>query len=199
MVHEKGSLIEKMPGDREEKFANLRLLLAYMWAHPGKKLLFMGGELAQWDEWNVEGELDWALEGWEKHAGIQRLVKELNGLYAREPALHVHDFRAEGFEWIECDDADRTILAFLRWAPGREDFVAAVGNFTPVRREGYRLPVPREGRYRVILDTDAPMYGGGGGDLPEVVESRAGEGEERDHVVELPLPGLAALFLKPEG
>jgi 1,4-alpha-glucan branching enzyme len=199
VVHGKGSLLGKMPGSHDEKFANLRLLLSFQWAHPGKKLLFMGGELAQWDEWNVDGELDWALEGWEKHAGVQLLVGDLNRLYRSEAAFHRQDFRPEGFEWVDCHDAERTILAFLRWAPAWEDFVQVVGNFTPVHRDGYLLPVPFEGRYRVIFNSDAPEYGGRGAIVPPVVESRPMKHKGRNHVVELPLPGLSMLFLKREG
>jgi 1,4-alpha-glucan branching enzyme len=199
VVHGKGSLLGKMPGSYDEKFANLRLLLSFQWAHPGKKLLFMGGELAQWDEWNVDGELDWALEGWEKHAGVQLLVGDLNRLYRSEAAFHRQDFRPEGFEWVDCHDAERTILAFLRWAPAWEDFVQVVGNFTPVHRDGYLLPVPFEGRYRVIFNSDAPEYGGRGAIVPPVVESRPMKHKGRNHVVELPLPGLSMLFLKREG
>ncbi|MFQ5537623.1 MAG: 1,4-alpha-glucan branching protein GlgB [Gemmatimonadota bacterium] len=198
VVHEKRSLLSKMPGGYEEKFANLRLLYSYMWSHPGKKLLFMGGELAQWTEWDVEGEVDWALLEWDRHAGVLRLIEDLNRTYREEPSLHVQDFRPEGFEWLDCHDPERTTLSYLRWAPGWSDFVVVVLNFTPERRDAFRVALPHAGHYRVILNSDAPEYGGWGVPVPEVLESRPVPLHGRDHSVELPLPGLSALFLKRE-
>jgi 1,4-alpha-glucan branching enzyme len=187
-----------MPGSDEQKLANLRLLLAYMWTHPGKKLLFMGGELGQWTEWSVDDELDWALEGWDRHSGVQRLVGDLNRLYATEPALHERDHRPEGFEWLDCNDAPSTTVSYLRWAAGWRDVSVVVANFTPVHRWDFRLAVPWPGRYRVLLNTDAPVYGGSGVVVPPVLDSRPGQLHGRDQYVELPLPGLSALVLKPE-
>jgi 1,4-alpha-glucan branching enzyme len=169
-----------------------------MWTHPGKKLLFMGGELGQWTEWSVDGELDWALEGWDRHSGVQRLVKDLNGLYATEPALHEHDHRPEGFEWLDCNDALSTIVSYLRWADGWRDVSVVVANFTPVHRWDFALAVPWPGRYRVLLNTDAPVYGGSGVVVPPVLESRPGHLHGRDQHIVLPLPGLSVLVLKPE-
>ena len=142
--------------------------------------------------------MDWRLEQFEGHAGVQALVRELNRLYRAEGALHLQDFHSDGFEWIDCHDPERTILAFLRWAPDWEDLVIALGNFTPVLRERYVLPVPFEGRYRVVLDTGDAAFGGDGSEVPEVLESRPEEHKGRDHVVELPLPGLSMLWLKRE-
>ncbi len=198
VVHGKGSLVGKMPGSNEEKLANLRLLFGYMWTHPGKKLLFMGGELAQWTEWNVDAELDWALEAWEPHRGMSLLVRDLNRLYREEPALHTQDHRAEGFEWLDCSDPASTVLSYLRWSTDWKDVVVVAANFTPVHRWDFRLAVPWPGRYRVVLNTDAPVYGGSGVVVPPVLETRPGHLHGRDHYIELPLPGLTALVLKPE-
>ncbi len=198
VVHGKHSLLSKMPGSQEEKFSNLRLLLAYQWAHPGKKLLFMGGEFGQWTEWNVDDELDWALLDFETHRGVRQLVMDLNRLYRSEESLHALDFRSEGFEWLDCHDPGRTTLSFLRWAPEWRDFVVVVANFTPVHRDAYHLAVPFPGRYRVLLNTDAPVYGGHGAIVPPVVDTEEGRLHGRDQHLVLPLPGLSMLYLKRE-
>jgi len=198
VVHGKGSLVGKMPGSDEQKLANLRLLFAYMWTQPGKKLLFMGGELAQWSEWNVDGELDWALEGWDRHAGVQLLVRDLNRLYASEPALHEQDHRPEGFEWIDCNDPLSTIVSWMRWPTGWRDVVVVVANFTPVHRWDFKLAVPWPGRYRVLLNTDAPVYGGSGVVVPPFLDARPERLHGREQCFDLPLPGLSVLVLKPE-
>jgi 1,4-alpha-glucan branching enzyme len=198
VVHGKGSLLNKMPGDHPEKFANLRLLLAYQWMHPGKKLLFMGGELGQWAEWNVEGEVDWALEAFHPHAGLQRLVRDLNGLYSERASLHALDYRAEGFEWLDPDDSTHSTLSFMRWGPGWTSPVLVAANFTPVCRDRFVLPVPFAGRYRVLLNTDAPVYGGWGTLVPESVQSQPAQAQGRDHAVTIRLPGLALLALVRE-
>jgi len=199
VVHGKGSLLAKMPGPDEEKFANLRLLLAYLWSHPGKKLLFMGGELAQWSEWSEERELEWELEAHEAHAGVRRLVAELNRLYRGEEALHALDFHPDGFEWIDCHDPERTTLSFLRWSPGWRDFVVVAANFTPVTRDPFRLAVPFPGRYRVILNSSGERFGTTGTEVPARVEARPERLHGREHVVALPLPGLSVLWLEREG
>jgi len=196
VVHGKRSLLSKMPGDHEAKFANLRALLAYQWAHPGKKLLFMGCELAQWTEWNVDAPLDWALLGYPAHQGVHRLVARLNGLYAEEPSLHGQDYHPEGFEWLDCNDAARTVLSFLRWAPGWTDPMAVVVNFTPTFREDFRMAIPFPGRWRVVLDTSAPEFGGPGSPVPGELETVEGELHGRAQHLVFPLPGLTALFLK---
>ncbi len=160
VVHGKRSLLAKMPGDPWQKFANLRLLLAYMATHPGKKLLFMGAELAPWTEWDCHGELDWSLLNHAPHAGIRNLVGELNRLVRELPALHQLDTQPDGFEWIELHDSDQSVLAFLRRArpPARE--LVVVGNFTPVPRHNYRIGAPRGGVWREVLNTDADVFGG---------------------------------------
>ncbi len=162
VVHLKRSMLSKMPGLASEQLANLRLLLAYQYGHPGKKLLFMGAEIGVREEWQAEGELDWSLLESEGHRGLQRFVRDLNQVYKQEPALHEVDFSPEGFEWIDCHDPDRTTLSFLRWASGHRDVVIVAANFGPVARERYRLGVPAPGLYRAILDTDAIDYAGAG-------------------------------------
>ena len=199
VVHGKRSLLSKMPGPMAAKFANLRALYGYMWAHPGKKLLFMGGELAQWTEWNVDTGLDWPLLGFPAHQGVHRLVRDLNRLYASEEALHVQDFHPAGFEWLDCNDAERTVLSWLRWTPGWGDAVAVVVNFTPTPRPDFRLPIPFPGRWRVVLNTDADVYGGSGAPLSQTFDTTPGVLHGRDQFLEIPLPGLAALYLKREG
>ncbi len=199
VVHGKRSLLSKMPGTRLQKFANLRLLLAYQWAHPGRKLLFMGQELGQWTEWNADAEVDWALLDFETHRGVRHLVGDLNRLYRGEESLHAYDFRPEGFEWLDCNDAERTTVSFLRWAPEWRDFVVVVANFTPVHRDGFQLGVPFPGRYRVLLNTDAPVYGGYGAVVPPELDTVPGPLHGREQHLEFPLPGLSVLYLKRTG
>jgi 1,4-alpha-glucan branching enzyme len=198
VVHGKGSMIGKMPGDEWQKFANLRLLYAYMTSQPGKKLLFMGGEFAQWDEWDHDSSIQWHLTAFDRHSGMQRLVRDLNLLYASEPALHEGDCEAFGFQWIEANDADRSILTMLRKAKDPEDVVLAACNFTPVPRHNYRVGVPRPGRWRELLNSDAEAYGGSGeGNLGGVDASPVQYQGFRWSVM-LTLPPLGAVFLKPE-
>ena len=160
VVHGKGSLLDKMPGDIWQKVANLRLLYGYMYGHPGKKLLFMGSEIAQWREWNHDQSLDWHLLQWRDHQGILRLVCDLNALYRSTPALYQVDFEWQGYEWLELHDWENSVIAFLRRARDPDDSVVVVCNFTPVVRENYRVGVPCGGYYREILNTDSDIYGG---------------------------------------
>ncbi|HHJ14723.1 MAG TPA: 1,4-alpha-glucan branching protein GlgB [Gammaproteobacteria bacterium] len=162
VVHGKGSMINKMPGDAWQRFANLRLLYTYMFSYPGKKLLFMGDEFAQYAEWNAETALDWHLLEDPRHSGLKQLVGDLNRLYRDLPALHRHDFEAEGFRWIDCNDADHSMLSYLRQCDGQQ--VITVLNFTPVPRHGYRLGVPEPGAWRLVLNSDAGFYQGS--DMP---------------------------------
>jgi 1,4-alpha-glucan branching enzyme len=197
VVHGKRALLEKMPGDDWQKFANLRLLFGYMYGHPGKKLLFMGSELAQRSEFWHEAQVEWALESSPPHHGIQRLVSYLNQLHAQEPALHQIDFEWSGFEWIEVNDAATSVLSFLRRAKDADDFIVAIANFTPVVRE-YRIGVPRAGYYREILNTDSNFYGGtdvgnSGGVMAEPVPWN-----DRPYSIKLKLPPLAVLYFKPQ-
>ncbi|MDP8917852.1 MAG: alpha amylase C-terminal domain-containing protein, partial [Pseudomonadota bacterium] len=160
VVHGKGSLIRKMPGDQWQRFANLRAYFGYMWAHPGKKLLFMGGEIAQEREWNHDASLAWELLNNPLHSGIQRLVRDLNRIYAAEPALHGTDTAPECFEWAVVDDHVNSVFAMLRVARDGGSIILAVSNMTPVPRIGYRIGVPRTGLWHEILNTDAEIYGG---------------------------------------
>lgn len=160
VVHGKGNIINKMPGDFWQKFANVRLLFSMMWAMPGKKLLFMGTDFGQWNEWNSNQSLDWHLLEYDSHRGLQRLVSHLNHLYRTEGALHLKDCDSSGFEWINFDDADSSMISWVRKGDNDDEMMIFVANFTPVPRTGYRLGVPREGYYREVLNSDSEMYFG---------------------------------------
>lgn len=198
VVHGKASLLGKMPGDLWQKFANLRALFGYMWAHPGKKLLFMGGEIAQWREWDYASSLDWHLLQWESHQGVQRLVRDLNWLYRNEPALHEWDGDHRGFEWIDFHDADNSVIAFIRWAKDWRDCIVVVCNFTPVVRRDYRIGVPFNGIWKEVFNTDWQQYGGSHVTNGEVV-AEAMPWQHRPYSVRLTLPPLAVVFLKRAG
>jgi 1,4-alpha-glucan branching enzyme len=181
-----------------QKFANLRLLLAYMWAQPGKKLLFMGGEIGQWREWHHDESLDWHLLQYAPHEGVRRLVSDINRVYRSEPALHERDCDPAGFEWVDCADWQTSALSFLRKGKG-SDAVLVVCNFTPVPRVGYRIGVPFEGTWREIVNTDGQEYGGSGmGNLGGVV-AEAVPTHGRPFSLNLVMPPLAAVFLKGDG
>jgi 1,4-alpha-glucan branching enzyme len=162
VVHGKQSMLAKMPGDDWQKFANLRCLYAYMFAHPGKKLLFMGCELGQWSEWNFKESVDWHLLQFAPHQRLLDFVSKLNATYQQQVALHEVEFTWEGFEWIEYQDGDNSLLAFLRKSKSGQGIVVGIFNFTPVVRQNYRLGVPRPGRYEVLLNSDAELFGGSG-------------------------------------
>jgi 1,4-alpha-glucan branching enzyme len=198
VVYGKGSLLGRMPGDDWQRFANLRLLFGYMWAHPGKKLLFMGGEFGQRSEWQHEGALDWGLLDQAAHQGAQRWVRDLNTLYRGERALHEQDFSPQGFEWVDCCDTEASVISFLRKGRSDQDVVLVVCNFTPLVRENYRVGVPRGGRWRECLNSDAPLYGGSGQGNLGGVESVPLPAHGRFHSLNLRLPPLGVLFLKAE-
>ena len=198
VVHGKRALLEKMPGDDWQKFANLRLLFGFMYAHPGKKLLFMGSELAQRNEFWEGAALDWSLESSPPHRGIQRLLADLNGLHLREHALHQVDFEWSGFEWIEPNDAAASVLSCLRRATDSQDIIVAVCNFTPVMRESYRVGVPRPGYYREILNTDSNYYGGSDVGNSGGVQAEPIPWNDRPYSLNLRLPPLAAVYFKPQ-
>jgi len=199
VVPGKGSLLAKMPGDEWQKFANLRLLLAYQWAQPGKKLLFMGGELGQWHEWAHESSLDWHLvQDGNRHNGLQKLVGRLNWLYRHEPALHEGDTTPAGFEWVDADDAEQSTLSLLRKSERTGDLILAVFNFTPVPRHNSRMGVPRDGFWREILNTDAHDYGGSGQGNQGGVEAAPFGWHFKANSLNLTLPPLAAVFFKAE-
>ncbi len=198
VVHGKGSLIQKMPGDRWQKMANLRSLYGYMWAHPGKKLLFMGGELAQWREWDAETSLDWHLLEERDHQGVQTLVRELNRVYRETPALWENDFEPTGFRWLEPNDAANNILAFARIGKDPKRPLVCVCNFSPVPRYGYRVGLPLGGRWQEILNTDSMFYGGTGeGNLGEV-KAESVAWHDQPFSAELTLPPLGVVWLVPE-
>jgi 1,4-alpha-glucan branching enzyme len=188
VVHGKGSMLGKMPGDAWQKFANLRAYYGLMWGYPGKKLLFMGQEFAQGREWSEERALDWHQRGQASHEGVRSLVRDLNRLYRQKPALHARDCEGEGFEWLVVDDATQSVFAWLRKAPGARP-VAVICNLTPAVREGYRVPLPHDGRWAEILNSDAALYGGSGiGNMGGV--------EARDGGAVMTLPPLACVMLE---
>ncbi|TMS57726.1 1,4-alpha-glucan branching protein GlgB [Imbroritus primus] len=197
VVHGKGSLLGKMPGDTWQRFANLRAYLAFMWAHPGKKLLFMGGELAQEREWNHDTALDWQLLDMPAHAGVQSLVRDLNRLYAQLPALHRLDAVQEGFRWVVGDDSHNSVLAFLRLAAANEAPVLAISNLTPVPRPGYRVGVPQAGPWQERLNTDAACYGGSNLGNQGGAQAVAQPSHGWPASLTLTLPPLATLILTP--
>jgi len=196
VVHGKKSLLSRMPGDEWQQFANLRLVFSYQFTMPGKKLQFMGGELGQWTEWNHDSELDWSLQEFPTHAGISRLVKDLNRLYCSNPAMHQFDTSQEGFQWIDCDDDEKSTYSFIRRSSDHDDFFVVVLNFTPVVRDGFRIGVPNAGYYREAFNTDADIYGGSnvgnkGGMYSEPVESHGFENS-----LSITLPPLAMVVFR---
>ena len=196
VVHGKSSLLNKMPGDLWQQFANLRLLYGYMFAHPGKKLMFMGDELGQRAEWDHDGSLEWHLLQYDSHKGIKALVKDLNALYARENSLHQVDFEWQGFEWLDCNDAETSVLSFVRRAKDSSDYLIVVINCTPVFREEYRVGVPEPVHYREILNTDAEIYGGSNlGNFHGVQAENIPWGNS-PYSVKLRLPPLGAVYFK---
>jgi 1,4-alpha-glucan branching enzyme len=198
VVHGKGSLLTKMPGDRWQKFANLRSLYAYMWAHPGKKLLFMGGELAEWDEWNDGGSLHWNLLEYAEHQGVHSLVRDLNRVYRETPALWEVDFEPAGFRWLEANDASGNVLAFARLDANGERPLVCVLNLSPVPRYDYRVGMPVAGRWREALNTDSPYYGGSGVGNLGAVEAAAVPWHDQPYSALVTLPPLGAVWLVPE-
>jgi 1,4-alpha-glucan branching enzyme len=199
VVHGKGSLLGKMPGDDWQKFANLRLLYGYMYAQPAKKLIFMGGEFGQWREWYHEESLDWHLLQYGPHAGLRHWVQDLNRLYRSEPALHEVDFEPAGFEWIDCNDSDSSTMSLIRKGRSTDDLLMIVCNFTPVPRPNYRVGAPRGGFWKEVLNSDAWNYGGSGQGNQGGVEAAPVPLHGRPYSLTLTLPPLAAVFLKSEG
>ncbi|HYU58739.1 MAG TPA: 1,4-alpha-glucan branching protein GlgB, partial [Actinomycetota bacterium] len=197
VVHGKGSLLGKMPGDDWQRFANLRLLLAHLYATPGKKLLFMGGEIGQWREWDHERSLDWHLLAQAPHAGVQRLVGHLNRTYRSEPAMHTRDCDGGGFEWIDANDAEHSVISFLRWGTDGS-VVLVVANFRPMPRPSYVVGVPRGGSWREIVNTDAEEYGGSGQGNLGGVEAVPLSAHGRPRALTITLPPLAAVWFRHE-
>ena len=194
MVYGKGSLLSKMPGSDAQKYANLRLLLGYMYAQAGKKLLFMGGEFGQWREWNHDTSLDWHLLASAPHTGLQRWVADLNHLYCQTPALHEGDCNPAGFAWVDCNDAENSVVSFLRQGLSSQQSVLVVGNFTPVPHFNYRIGVPRAGMWREVLNSDARDYDGNGYGNLGGVEASPVPYHGRPYSLTLTLPPLAMVF-----
>jgi 1,4-alpha-glucan branching enzyme len=196
VVHGKGSLLNKMAGDEWQKFANLRLLFGYMYTQPGKKLLFMGGEIGQWKEWNHDSSLDWKLLGFSNHEGIRSWVRDLNKFYRAEPALYELDFNPEGWRWIDADDSEQSVLTYMRFGKDRKFSVVVACNFTPVPRRGYRVGVPAAGHWHELLNSNSAIYGGTdegnfGGRSTDPIASHGFENS-----LLLDLPPLAMLLFK---
>jgi len=198
VVHGKGSLIGKMPGDVWQRFANLRAYLAFMWAHPGKKLLFMGNEIAQEHEWSHDAQIEWHLLDHPEHQGVQRLVRDLNRIYATEAALHRLDADANGFRWVIGDDRANSVFAFLRLT-GDAPPILAVSNMTPVPRHGYRIGVPRAGRWREIINTDSALYGGSNAGNSGSIDTSGSGAHGQAQSLDLLLPPLATILFRHEG
>jgi 1,4-alpha-glucan branching enzyme len=197
VVHGKGSLFSKMPGDEWQRFANLRLLLGYLYTQPGKKLLFMGGEFGQTGEWDHDASLDWHLLELAPHRGLQRFVRDLNTLYRGRPALHALDCDGAGFAWVDCNDAQQSTLSWLRRGPSPGEVVLVAANFTPVPRHHHRLGVPQAGPWRELLNSDALLYGGSGqGNLGGVRTSPVACHDQRQSLV-VTLPPLSILAFEP--
>jgi 1,4-alpha-glucan branching enzyme len=190
VVHGKGSLLSKMSGDDWQKFANLRAYYTLMWGYPGKKLLFMGQEFAQRQEWSEDHALDWHLLDSPAHGGVRSLVRDLNHLYRDRPALHGRDCEGEGFAWAIADDHKNSVFAWTRRTPGSNP-ILVVSNFTPVMRHAYEVPVPANGRWRELINSDAVIYGGSG-------QGNLGGVEAREGRVRLTLPPLATIMLEYE-
>jgi 1,4-alpha-glucan branching enzyme len=183
-----------MAGDEWQRYANLRLLFGYMYGMPGKKLLFMGSELAQWPEWNHESSIEWHVTGEPRHHGVQHWVKDLNHLYKSQPALHQRDFSPDGFQWIDFCDGDNTTLFFLRRGHQGDVVLLATFNFTPVPRHNYRVGVPRTGYWRELLNSDAQVYGGSGQGNSGGVEAERLPWHHQPYSLRLTLPPLSASF-----
>lgn len=198
VVHGKGSLLGKLPGDKWQRFANLRLLYGYLYAHPGKKLLMMGGEFGQWNEWYHEASLDWHLLEYPSHQGIQKWVRDLNHLYKGEAALHEIDFQAEGFEWVDCQDWENSIISFLRKGKTPNDRILVVCNFTPVPRNNYRMGVPMGGYWKETLNSDAKPYWGSGQENFGGLEATPIPSHGHGYSLSLVLPPLSICFFKYE-
>jgi len=196
VVHGKGSIFSRMPGDDSQRWANLRLLYAYMFAHPGKKLLFMGNEFGQWGEWQHESSLDWHVMQYAQHRGVQNLVRDLNGIIKCEPALHVLDFEGKGFEWLDHDDWQSSILAFARKGPKPEDTIIAVCNFTPVVRHHYRVGAPSSGYWKEIFNSDAEGYGGANFGNMGGAQTESIPWHGREQSLSLTLPPLGVAYFK---
>jgi 1,4-alpha-glucan branching enzyme len=195
VVHGKHSLLDRMPGDYEQKFANLRALYTYMFTHPGKKLLFMGGEFAQWIEWNCNAALDWHLTAYPKHGGIQNLVAELNGIYKANPPLWEEDFSPEAFQWLDCEDSSQSIYSYMR-KDKKGNVLVIILNLTPVVRNEYFCGVPFGGEWEEIFSSDDEKFGGTGISNKENLYAVKGKYQGEDHTLKVRLPWLGGIILR---
>ena len=199
VVHGKAALVGKMPGDEWQQFANLRLLLGYMWSQPGKKLLFMGAEFGQQREWQHEESLEWHVMQYPLHGGVMAWVRDLNRVYRSECALHEGDFSAQGFEWIDCHDFESSIVSFIRRDQRNEDNIIVVCNMTPMPRQNYIVGVPRGGFWQEVLNSDAPIYGGSGVGNFGGVQAAPIAAHGRYHSLTIDLPPLGVVIMKSAG
>jgi 1,4-alpha-glucan branching enzyme len=197
VVHGKKSLLDKMPGDYWQKFANLRLFLGYMAAHPGKKLVFMGGEFGQFIEWKYDSGLDWLLLGYDMHKKIHQYVKSLNHVYGEERALWELDHVFEGFEWIDPNNFNQSIIVFMRKGKKPKDTVITICNFTPIVYEKYKIGVPYSCEYKEILNSDKQEYGGSGQKNSELLEAQNYKWQNQPYSIEIKVPPLAVVYFKP--
>ncbi|MAU26562.1 MAG: hypothetical protein CMH45_04070 [Muricauda sp.] len=195
VVYGKQSLIYRMPGDEWQRFANLRLLFGYMFTHPGTNLIFMGGEFGQTSEWNFEQSLDWHLTQYDFHKGIQEVIKDLNALYKKHPALHEKQFSPEGFEWIDYGDAENSVLTFIRKGSNPKDDLVIALNFTPIPRENYRVGTPKSTQLKLLFNSDDKKYGGSGVGKKTLKPSDTAWHGHKKSVV-MTLPPLGALVYK---
>jgi 1,4-alpha-glucan branching enzyme len=196
VVYGKHSLLRKMPGDEWQSFANLRLLYSYMFTHPGTKLLFQGAEFAQSEEWNFQTSLDWHLLNYDVHQGVQTLIKDLNSLYRKEPALHEKQFTVEGFEWIDYNDAENSVLVYLRHGKKPSDDVIVACNMTPIPRENYRIGLPKSGKLKEIFNSDSKIYSGTGNFKNKLLNSEKEKWQFKNHSVEITIPPLGMVAFK---
>jgi 1,4-alpha-glucan branching enzyme len=196
VVHLKKSMLDKMPGDAWQKFANLRLLYGFMMGYPGKKLLFQGADIGQWKEWNHDFSLDWHLLDTGLHRPLQHWVRDLAHVYKAEPAMSQHDYVEGGFKWVDCGDVEQSVVSFLRQGEDPDTAVLVVCNFTPVPRHDYRIGVPWGGRWEELLNSDAEAYGGSGKGNFGGLDAEAIPAHEMDQSISLTLPPLSAVLLK---
>jgi 1,4-alpha-glucan branching enzyme len=196
VVHGKASLLSKMPGDEWRKFANLRLLLAYMYAEPGKKMLFMGAEFGQWWEWDHDHSIQWHLLQYAPHQGLQQYVKDLNRIYRSEPAMYELDYHSDGFEWIDFRDADSTVVSFIRRDRSQDQTLVFIFNFTPVPKSNYRIGAPRPGYYRELINSDSSIYGGSNMGLEGGIYADTLPWHGQPCSLNLTLPPLGMIVLK---
>jgi 1,4-alpha-glucan branching enzyme len=197
VVHGKGPLIDRMPGDEHNRFAGLRLLFGYMWTHPGSNLLFMGGEFGQTSEWSIERGLEWWLTQYDYHKGVQSWIKDLNDFYTHTPALFEKQFEPDGFEWIDLADWQNSVITYIRKGKQSQDVVLVACNFTPVLRKNYRFGVPFAGQWRERLNSDAEKYGGRGAGNDGNILGEKVDCHGRPYSVEVTLPPLSVVVLEP--